>query len=407
MNWTELAPGVFFTVFGAGLLLLPILGGGRSKTFVFPILNLRLSVPSTRAQKISVGLIGFSVMSVGVFLLLAPLREQGTATAHATESTSPPPVSSGSSLSATSTFTAITSESTLPGTPSAIPQSISSATASSFPSPTPIGGSDEIAFVSQGANQNYIYLYTISTGRRTRLPLTEGVDGGIAWSKNGSTWAFSANRGEGLQIYVLTDNGATVDKVSMGTNPKNRPSWSPDGNQIAFEVNEKASNIYIYGFKTRDTHREISDPGDDVDADWSPDSSKLAYVSWASGSADIYEWNILSNTQTLLIATSAPETAPSWSPSGKYLAYTEIQENGAVGIAIYDLDQNKTIHRIVEPKVALDKASWSPDEKWLLMSCQYHEGDVYFEICKYDIDSRTFYRITDNETYEDWPVWLP
>jgi len=95
MNWAEFAPGIILIALGLSLLLLVLLGTGRKKTFTVPVINASFPAPSTRGQKIGVGLIGLALSGLGVYLLLIPLQTPnvgltnitGSPTANATQDT--------------------------------------------------------------------------------------------------------------------------------------------------------------------------------------------------------------------------------------------------------------------------------------------------------------------------------
>lgn len=55
---------------------------------------------------------------------------------------------------------------------------------------------------------------------------------------------------------------------------------------------------------------------------YSPDYSKLLYLSYVDGNPRIYVYNIGTGTQTLITQSNNPTFAPRWSPDGKYILYS-------------------------------------------------------------------------------------
>lgn len=55
---------------------------------------------------------------------------------------------------------------------------------------------------------------------------------------------------------------------------------------------------------------------------YSPDYSKLLYLSYVDGNPRIYVYNIGTGTQTLVAQSTNPTFAPRWSPDGKYILYS-------------------------------------------------------------------------------------
>ncbi|TIX49783.1 Tol-Pal system beta propeller repeat protein TolB [Alteraurantiacibacter aquimixticola] len=55
---------------------------------------------------------------------------------------------------------------------------------------------------------------------------------------------------------------------------------------------------------------------------YSPDYSKIAYLSYSDGNPRIYVYDVDSGRQTLVTQSSNPTFAPRWSPDGRYLLYS-------------------------------------------------------------------------------------
>ena len=55
---------------------------------------------------------------------------------------------------------------------------------------------------------------------------------------------------------------------------------------------------------------------------YSPDYSKIAYLSYVDGNPRIYVYDVGSGSQTLVTQSSNPTFAPRWSPDGRYLLYS-------------------------------------------------------------------------------------
>ena len=55
---------------------------------------------------------------------------------------------------------------------------------------------------------------------------------------------------------------------------------------------------------------------------YSPDYSKIAYLSYTDGNPRIYVYDIDTGRQTLVTQSSSPTFAPRWSPDGRYLLYS-------------------------------------------------------------------------------------
>lgn len=55
---------------------------------------------------------------------------------------------------------------------------------------------------------------------------------------------------------------------------------------------------------------------------YSPDYSKILYLSYLNGQPSIYSYDLSTNRQTLIARTGNPTLAPRWSPDGKWVLYS-------------------------------------------------------------------------------------
>ena len=117
------------------------------------------------------------------------------------------------------------------------------------------------------------------------------------------------------------------------------PAWSPDGSKIAFVSNRDAPvdatyansyDIYVTNADgTGEAIRITAQPGVESRLDWSPDGSKLLYVSTADtpsfpnpgGDAEIYAMNTDGSGMSRLTDNTALDFAPDWSPDGKEIVF--------------------------------------------------------------------------------------
>ena len=95
-----------------------------------------------------------------------------------------------------------------------------------------------------------------------------------------------------------------------------------------------------------------------ISPSWSPDSKKVAYVSFESGMAKVYIQDIASGERELAIKNPYQISSPSWSPDGKFLSLTMYQDGNA---EIYILNlKNKNLTRLTKHYSIDTESSWSP-----------------------------------------------
>jgi serine/threonine-protein kinase len=104
-----------------------------------------------------------------------------------------------------------------------------------------------------------------------RITYTEAFDYDPVWSPVGDLIAFvSEQTGKG-DIYVSTPLGFDMRRITLNVDPADKhPTWSPDGQQLAFwsAANYSLRQIYMYDIRTDETHIVGGGPFNDWDPLW-------------------------------------------------------------------------------------------------------------------------------------------
>ena len=137
---------------------------------------------------------------------------------------------------------------------------------------------------------------------------------------------------------------------------------------------------------------------------WSPDSKKVAYVSFETGIAKVYIQDIATGERELAIENSSQISSPSWSPDGKFLSLTMYQDGNA---EIYILNlKNRNLTRLTNHFSIDTESSWSPKGSKIMFTSG-RSGSPQL----YEIDLRRFNakpkRITFDGNYNAKGSYLP
>jgi WD40-like Beta Propeller Repeat/Lysyl oxidase len=129
----------------------------------------------------------------------------------------------------------------------------------------------------------------------------------IVFARGGDLWAVPPDRSGSRR---LTDSDAT----------ESTPALSPDGTRVAYASDASGEReIYIMRAEGTRSRRLTQNPGrDDTAAAWSPDGRRLAW----SSQGDVYVMNADGSAKRPVAATSLQELDPAWSPDGLELVYS-------------------------------------------------------------------------------------
>ena len=176
----------------------------------------------------------------------------------------------------------------------------------------PLGG-------AAGFHRN-IYLVRPDGTDLRRLTSLSGFDGGAAWSPDGSGLAFVSDRGGAFDLYTMAPDGRDQRQIThhaSGPGYAAYPSWSPDGDQIAFNASNPpgdsaGSSIYSMPAGGGDAARVTR--GYDFQADWSPDGSWIAFLGKRLGHTQLFAVRPDGSDLTQLTTDASDKDLPRWRP---------------------------------------------------------------------------------------------
>ncbi len=149
----------------------------------------------------------------------------------------------------------------------------------------------------------------------------------------------------GNDYYRLTladSDGARPIVLLDSREPILGPTWSPDGQHIAYVSFESGRPaIYRQELVTGQREQLTNFKGLNSAPAWSPDGRSLAMVLSKDGSPDIYLMNLAAKQLQRLTTHYAIDTEPAWMPDGKSLIFTS-DRGGKPQIYRYDLTTRQT-----------------------------------------------------------------
>ena len=184
-----------------------------------------------------------------------------------------------------------------------------------------------------------------------KLYMTRQV-GRPTWSPDGESIAFISNMSGRNNLWLVPADGGWPVQLTVSDQRQAAPAWSPDGKWIAYQSDydgDEQWDIFLVSPKTGKVvnltqTREIAE----TDPTWSPDGRYLAYLvkpkTSAASEIDIYD---MAMREVKHLTTNTPQdkrnTNPIWSKDGRSIVYTQEQAKGTdSNIFIADVASGKS-----------------------------------------------------------------
>jgi Tol biopolymer transport system component len=176
-----------------------------------------------------------------------------------------------------------------------------------------------VAFTFLDSNRPQIFVADAQGAGAIRISGLRSGDSQPSWSPDGERLAFrNATRSGTLTIYwmfkdgTFAGGGANPDVISREV-VAGSPAWSTDGQYVAFVVN---TQIWLAGWdKLGFDAQPLTTAGPNADPDWSPDSQWIVFESWRDAAQhDIYRMMFTGGQLTRLTNDPALDYQPAWRP---------------------------------------------------------------------------------------------
>ena len=177
----------------------------------------------------------------------------------------------------------------------------------------------------RGVTSPQICVYSTASDRLLSFPRYRGSNSSPAWSPDGSQMAFMSSQNGDPELYVTDAGGGNLHRITFAAGVSTSPAWNPKtGKQIAF-VSDRGGDpvLYLANSDGSDVHRiELPDMGYSVDPSWSPNGQLLAFC-WRrpSGNFDIYVMDVISHQLVELTRDAGRNERPSWAPDGRHIVF--------------------------------------------------------------------------------------
>jgi serine/threonine-protein kinase len=219
------------------------------------------------------------------------------------------------------------------------------------------------------------------------FPVLEGVlmsrNTGIAnydISANGDLVYIPGICDGGSRTLVWVDRNGNAEPVGLPARSYLHPRLSPDDRRLAIEIEGPSHDLYVHDFD-RGVLTNITTDGVSHWPVWSPDGTQLGYR--AGPMSKFTLWQVpadRSRPPAQVPAEGRSQSAESWSPDGRAIAYTASSFGVPPSIMVAHLDGSREPEPIAGGKAPAGSSKFSPDGRWLAY-CSNESGrsEVYVQ----------------------------
>ena len=213
-----------------------------------------------------------------------------------------------------------------------------------------------IVFVSERDGNREIYVMDADGGNPQNLTNDLNEDWYPSWSPDGKRIAFMSLRDGHIidvaptyEIYVMDADGGNPQNLTNDLNDDRYPSWSPDSKRIVFTAERPGhfrskfgitDEIYVMDADGKNQQRLTENRKNDWFPSWSPDGERIAFAADRKGDSENFEIYVMDadgGNQQNLTNNRRDDWSPSWSSDSRRIAFSSWRD-GNSEIYVMDAD---------------------------------------------------------------------
>lgn len=208
------------------------------------------------------------------------------------------------------------------------------------------------------------------------------------------------------EIWVMDYDGFNQHPITSYGSISTTPRWSPDNTKLAFTSYASGNpEIYIFSFETNRRIPFPTYPHLNITPAWSPDGNKIAFCSSMSGDPEIYVSNANGLNLQRLTYTPSVNVSPAWNPkTGNEIAFVS-DRSGSPQIYIMAAD-GSNLRRLTTLGGDASEPSWSPNGLFIAFNWRVSETGTY-DIYLIPSAGGQITQLTHDAGRNEHPTWSP
>jgi TolB protein len=224
------------------------------------------------------------------------------------------------------------------------------------------------------------------------------------WSPDGQWIAYVSFENHTAAVFVQNVASGARRQVSARAGINGAPAFSPDGTKLALTLSGSSGNldIFVLDLTTQALTRITDDPAIDTEPTWSPDGRSLYFTSDRAGGPQIYRVAAQGGDAPKRISFGVGYASrPRVSPDGMQLAMG-IRDGGSYRIAVQDLAGGQM--RILTRGALDESPSFAPNGAQLIYASRELGQGVLAIV---SVDGQVTQRLKSDQGEVREPVWGP